>query len=139
MNTVTLKSRWLDKHTLIIQSVQMRRKSYNTKIINWTCCLGPIQYFKMLKNCKLCCYTLVFEEMNFESEIFILVQKIKCMPKCDLELHLSVIQNPVTQYSLQNIWNGMYASNICHAILPFEKYSLSHPANTFRTHLKSMH
>lgn len=24
--------------------------------------------------------------MSFKSEIFILVQKIKCMPKCDLEL-----------------------------------------------------
>lgn len=29
---------------------------------------------------------LLFEEMNFQSEIFILVQKIKCMPICDLEL-----------------------------------------------------
>jgi len=29
---------------------------------------------------------LGFEEMNFQSEIFIFVQKIKCMPKHDLKL-----------------------------------------------------
>lgn len=57
--------------------------------------------------------------MSFKSEIFILVQKIKCMPKRDLELPSQCNAEPNDTISSTKYINGTYASNICHAILPY--------------------